>query len=277
MDTLEHLTRHLKTADDLHSLVRTMKALSAASIRQYERAVASLARYTRAVELGLHVVLRDMPAGARTQPAPAEGAIVVAFGSDHGLCGRFNEDLVVYLQHRLAAAPVPGRPPRILAVGERLADLLDGAGLTPERTLLVPGSAASITATVDTLLETLDAWNAGSVPTRVFHHRHQPAGPATVWSEPLLPIDFEAFRRLEEAPWPSHALPGFTLPRDRLFAALLRQHLFGRLFRACAESQAAEHDSRLRAMQSAERWLESQPHEPAGAAAPSAGADAHGG
>ena len=99
METLEQLRRQLDTADDLGGIVRTMKALAAVSIRQYEAAVRSLADYARTVELGLHVVLRDLPApepAPGRKPAQPIGAIV--FGSDHGLCGRFNEDIV---QHAL--------------------------------------------------------------------------------------------------------------------------------------------------------------------------------
>jgi F-type H+-transporting ATPase subunit gamma len=43
---------------------------------------------------------------------------------------------------------------------------------------------------------------------------------------------------------------------DRLFAALVRQHLFVALFRAAAGSVASEQASRLLAMQAAERNIE---------------------
>ncbi len=59
----------------------------------------------------------------------------------------------------------------------------------------------------------------------------------------------------EEA-WPSRCLPTFTMERNRLLASLVHQYLFVSVFRACAESQASEHASRLAAMQSAEHNLE---------------------
>jgi F-type H+-transporting ATPase subunit gamma len=46
------------------------------------------------------------------------------------------------------------------------------------------------------------------------------------------------------------------MDRDVLIGRLLHQYLFVMLFRACAESQASEHASRLTAMQSAERNLD---------------------
>ena len=50
METTESLKRHIDTAEDLHSLVRTMKALAAVNIRQLEHAVQSLAEYQRSID-----------------------------------------------------------------------------------------------------------------------------------------------------------------------------------------------------------------------------------
>jgi F-type H+-transporting ATPase subunit gamma len=42
VQTLEALQRQVHTAEELHSVVKTMKALAAVSIRQYEKAVEAL-------------------------------------------------------------------------------------------------------------------------------------------------------------------------------------------------------------------------------------------
>jgi F-type H+-transporting ATPase subunit gamma len=68
----------------------------------------------------------------------------------------------------------------------------------------------------------------------------------------LWPVDLEWLQDLEKKPWPSRVLPTFTMPRERLFHALLSQHLFVSLFRAFAESLASENTSRLMSMQAAE-------------------------
>jgi len=56
--------------------------------------------------------------------------------------------------------------------------------------------------------------------------------------------------------WPGSSLPTYTMDREVLLSSLLRQYFFISLFRACAESQSAEHGSRLRAMQAAEKNLD---------------------
>ena len=95
-DTTASLRRTDRQRGDLQSVVRTMKALAASSIGQYERSVRALADYYRTVELGLGACLRHERAGGldeRTKAAsPTPAAIgAVVFGSDQGLVGQFND------------------------------------------------------------------------------------------------------------------------------------------------------------------------------------------
>jgi F-type H+-transporting ATPase subunit gamma len=263
MEALEQIRQRLDSFEDLGAIVRTMKALAAVSIRQYEQAVHSLAPYYRTVELGLHVVLRDMPI---LPPAPlkkpeALGAVV--FGSDHGLCGRFNEEMVDYARERLKEAAGDGEPPRLIAVGARVASLLEAAGCTLEEIMFVPGAAARITVTVRQLLLKLEEWRFESGVERVYvlYNRPLKISGSRPTGIQLLPINFRHFQRLGEERWPGRTLPMFTMERDNLLASLLRQYFFVSLFRACAESLAAENASRLAAMQAAEKSLSERKEE----------------
>ena len=80
---------------DLQSVVRTMKALAASSIGQYEESVRALKDYYRAVELGLGACFRESePKLALAEPKAQTHAgtiSAVVFGSDQGLVGQFNE------------------------------------------------------------------------------------------------------------------------------------------------------------------------------------------
>src|SRR6202042_3816155 len=57
-DSSAGLRRKIGSAGELRSVVRTMKAVAAASIAQYERSVAALADYLRTIELGLSASFR---------------------------------------------------------------------------------------------------------------------------------------------------------------------------------------------------------------------------
>ena len=90
----------------------------------------------------------------------------------------------------------------------------------------------------------------------LFFNRHLSTGqyePATLR---LLPVDFARFASLGREPWESRRLPTFSMDREALLVALLRQYFFVSVFRACAESLASENGARLVAMQSAEKNLD---------------------
>ena len=58
-DTLASLRHKISGAGDLKSVVRSMKALAASSIGQYEKSVLALADYDRTLELSLAVCLKS--------------------------------------------------------------------------------------------------------------------------------------------------------------------------------------------------------------------------
>jgi F-type H+-transporting ATPase subunit gamma len=260
MESLDQLHSQLDSLEDLRTIVKTMKALSAASIRQYERAVIALTDYYRTVERGLYVVLKDMqnppvPSAHATKPMQL-GAIV--FGSDHGLCGRFNEEITGYALQQMASVITEPKNRIVLAVGVRVVGGLEQEGQATEEDFLLPGSATQITATVQQILLKLDDWRtqAGIEHVYLYYNRHSGGKGYTPTAIKLLPINLQRFHRLEEQPWPSRSLPTFSMNRDELLSQLLRQYLFVSIFRACAESQASEHASRLAAMQSAQQNLD---------------------
>lgn len=265
MESLAELRQQLDGLDDLRTIVKTMKALSAASIRQYELAVTALTGYYATVERGLHVVLRNFDMPRAPQPSARDprrlGAIL--FGSDHGLCGRFNEELVRYALDRMDASPADTEGRRLLAVGARAAASLEHEGHALEETFFVPGSAAQITTSVQQILLKIDGWRerGGIHYVYLFYNRHSGGSRYHPTGVELLPIRLQQFHRLQEERWPSRSLPTYTMNRETLMQRLLHQYLFVSIFRACAESQASEHTSRLAAMQSAERNLDDRMEE----------------
>ena len=104
-DTLASLRRKIGGAGDLESVVRSMKALAAASIGQYEKSVLALADYYRTVELGLVVCLRKQGMAAaeqhRPKPAATKTVSAIVFGSDQGLVGQFNDVLADFVAKAL--------------------------------------------------------------------------------------------------------------------------------------------------------------------------------
>ena len=258
METLESLARRIETTEDLQGIVRTMKSLSAVSIRQYDQAVAALRRYRRTIDQGLQVVLR----AERGRPArgddPAGATLAIVFGSDHGLCGRFNEAIVRFALERLRARGVSPGETRFIVAGVRAAARLEAAGVDIGATLDLAGAVEGLDETARTLVLAIDAARAEAGVERVlvFYNRRGAGETAKPQAVQVLPLDPRWLAHLRGRPWPSRRVPGFTLAPDALLKALVRQHLFISLFRAGAESAASEHATRLAAMQAAERNID---------------------
>jgi F-type H+-transporting ATPase subunit gamma len=265
MQTLEALSRRIATTEDLRAIVRAMKSLSAVSIRHYEDAVAALHDYGRTVDLALQALLRDRPAVVRAvAPAPG-GAAVVVFGSDHGLCGRFNDDVARFARERLRELEAAGARHRCLAVGARAEARLAALGEAVDERLPLPGSVSGLAALAQAVLVQIDAWGGAEGLGRVLliHHRRTGEAAADPHMRQLLPLSPERVRNLAARRWPSRRLPTFTMDAGSLLPAVVRQHLFSSVYRAAAESLASEHASRLAAMQAAERNIDAHLEEQA--------------
>ncbi len=260
MDTLETLGKRIATTEDLQSIVGTMKSLAAVSIRQYERAVAALRDYARTIELGLQVVLQEERSAAIGPEPASTSTLAIVFGSDHGLCGRFNHEIVRFAEAELRDGAA-GR--HYLVAGARPAAILEAMGRTVEEVWLLPGAVGGLRQTAHRILGAIDAHRSRASPLRVqlFYNRREAGSTATPTSLQLLPLDKAWLASVARRRWQGRSLPAFTMRPHDLLAALVRQHLFIGLFRAGAESAASEHATRLAAMQAAERNIEERLEE----------------
>jgi len=256
-ETAAGLQRKIRSAGDLQSVVRTMKALAASNIGQYEKAVRALGDYHRAVEMGLSICFRGASNALMTERGGRAGGVVgvVVFGSDQGLVGRFNDVITDYAASALAK--LPGAP-QVWAVGERAHARLEDAGLKPVGLYAVPNSIKAITPLVGRILMESEARDSHGAVTElyIFHNRptsgagYEPAG------ERLLPLDESWRRELAGLAWPTGNLREVMGVGATTLRGLIREYLFVSLFRACAESLASENASRLAAMQRADKNID---------------------
>ena len=258
-DTTASLRRKIGRAGDLQSVVRTMKAVAASSIGQYENSVRALADYYRTVELGLGAYLRERgPASLMTErkKQTVSGEIrAVVFGSDQGLVGQFNDVVADYAVKTLAALP---SKPEVWAVGERVHARLADAGLAPVGLFTVPNSVKAITPLVGQILVQSESRHSQGEVTELhlFYNRPTSGAVYAPVGQRLLPLDESWQRKLTELPWPTGNLPEVMGGGTSILRALVREYLFVSLFRACAESLASENASRLAAMQRADKNID---------------------
>jgi F-type H+-transporting ATPase subunit gamma len=273
IENTSSLRHKIESASELQAVVRTMKAMAAANISQYEQSVQSLTDYYSTVELGLGVCLRAIDSGLldqrEQQPTKPDVIHAVVFGSDLGLVGRFNETVADYAIQTLATFPAP---PEISTVGARVHTRLADEGLPLGNLFTVPNSVKAITPLIGEILvqNTVHQNEGENIELHLFYNRPISGALYIPVSQRLLPLDIEWQIGLTKHSWPTKYLPevientssrsccrgGSGSNDNTTLRALIREYLFVSLFRACAESLASENASRLAAMQRAEKNID---------------------
>ncbi len=260
MDTLESLRRKLGGAGNIKSVVRTMKAMAASNIGQYEMAVSSLGDYYRTVVLGIVAYFFDekiikLKEKKESQVSGEKQICAIVFGSDQGLVGQFNDLLTDFVFQFLSILP---GDKEVWAVGERVQLLLSDTGFTTTKLFSVPNSVNTITPLVGRILinseEFLEKGDRNEV--YIFHNQPKQGGGYMSVVQRLLPLDEQWRDTFSEQVWPTRNLPQVMGGTKPTLQALIREYLFVTLFRACAESLASENASRLAAMQRAEKNID---------------------
>jgi F-type H+-transporting ATPase subunit gamma len=256
-DTQVSLRRKIDGAVKLESVVRTMKAVAASSIGQYEAAVKALADYEHSVELGLSVCFRQVRSVAAPSGTGKKAGLIgaIVFGSDQGLVGQFNEAMAEFVETEIAT--LPGEK-KIWAIGERICGRLADAGLPTAGQFAVPTSVNAITSLVGQLQLACEApGNGGCTEVHLFHTRPTSGALWEPVSQRLLPLDALWQKDIAKIRWPTRSLPELFGPEEATLRAFISEYLFISLFKACAESLASENASRLAAMQRAEKNIDS--------------------
>ena len=262
MEELESLKRKIKNAEDLQSVVKIMKTMSASNIREYEKAVESLSEYNKTIEMGLQIVMmnkQDEFLITKSEGRKCLGAVV--FGSDQGLCGSFNDQIANYVIDKLKV--IDHEMCSILAVGERVISRLEAGGRPIDAHFSFFGTHQGVAQVMLDVLVELEEWrmNRGIDQIVLFYNKSVPDAVSRPHMVYLFPLDMDWLRELAEKKWPGRTLPTFSMDADRLFSSLVRNYLFFSLYRAFVESLASENASRLASMQMAEKNIEDHLNE----------------
>ncbi|PCJ76110.1 MAG: ATPase [Rhodobacteraceae bacterium] len=261
---LETLIRNTKTLDSIRGIVHTMKTLSAINARPYEHAARSIEAYHATVLQGFRAFLH------RNGPLPpiateVSTQVIVVFGSDHGMCGSYNEIVATQVSGYLDTIDAEHITTHVLCVGAQLNDALNGQDIWPESTLLPPASAEGIGRLAGDIVTRMDDIRqkalSGEIAVTLIFTDQMSNGQQQPVTKILLPLDTTLFGELADRPWVSRSLPDFNMPSKDLLSALIRSHLFASIFRASAEALVTENAARLSQMQHAEQSVDDRLEE----------------
>jgi F-type H+-transporting ATPase subunit gamma len=236
-----------------------MKAMAAVNITQYENAVSSLADYDQTVKLGLNVCFHQ----ANTAGSAAHHMLkndhkniaVIAFGSDQGLVGQFNNLLAECISKTVQT--YPGEK-YIWAIGERIRPLLSTVDMNIGKSYRLPGCLDTVSELVGELILEIEWQRENNNIGQLFVFHNKPTSKSTYspTMHKLLPFDQNWKNELVLAQWPNRSLPELLNNKEITFKALIREYLFVSIYKACAESLASENACRLEAMLRAEKNIE---------------------
>jgi F-type H+-transporting ATPase subunit gamma len=252
MSRRHELDRRLHSLEDIGKIMRSMKSLSYMETRKLARFLDSQQRVVDSIEEAAEDFLRGYP--ELLPAAGGEGMVYLLIGAERGFCGNFNEAVRDTLSRETVAAE-PGAT-RLIAVGNRLATLLDG---DPRLVAVIAGASAAeevpavLSRMVQPLRRLITEWGMSTLCVI-----HWDAEAEQVLCDPLLP----PFRSLPPdggaaRPFP----PRLNLAPEAFLTALIEHALFAGLHALLFGSLMAEHQQRVRHLEGALQRVDSRVQE----------------
>lgn len=248
-ENLKALRARIRSIGKTKKITRAMEMVSAAKLRKTEGVMKSSRPFMQKIQMLLGRLA--LSTGAEEHPLFQKSEtgipLLVVFTSDRGLCGAFNANILKRAAVELKANPAL----RLYVIGRKGRDYLrryyrdrifkevvDVPGLDPE-------TAEKIAA------DLLDGFMNGQYSTVNILYPHVIS---TASNQPVveryLPMDPTAFGVTEEEA--RHPIDYILEPSpERVFDAVLPRYLKSKIFLTLAESQTAEHSSRMMAMNNA--------------------------
>lgn len=257
--TLEALNKRIKTTTDLRDIVSTMKMLSSVSIGQYEKALASLNEYGATVREAFQGLLKDdsFIYTPKTNKSDHPKTIAVIIGTDNGLVGRFNRDILTFVRNNLKDRSCSDTT-QAICVGKRIGLMTQSAKIPVTATYAIMNSLKEIASIASMVLMKInDIISRQRIDQVLIYYTYRISGkPQKPVVRQLMPLPVDEMMHLKTEKWEGKTLPFITGNREALFSALSHEHLTVILAHALTASLAAEHYTRMVNMQQAEKNID---------------------
>lgn len=257
MKSLQSMKKNIDSTSSLYSIVNTMKAHASTNIIQFQQASNASMSYRLVLDKALYVVLNENPETTIENSSSNGRRIYVIFGSDHGLCGRFNERIIAYADDQIKNEDEAF----IFVVGQQVISRLKESFPLSE-SFTVPQTTDGVTSSVQKLLVSIDEIRNREKVSEILLLYNKSLGKTdfSETTEKLFPIDLKKLWR-ENLDWDSNTLPTFYMNGETLLQDLIQQYFFITLYRAFCYSLVAENESRIASMTSAKKNIEEKLEE----------------
>ena len=253
MSNAQIIQRKIKSAESLKSIVSTMKAYASANISQFQTAAKASMEYDEIIRMSLYVTLSTYEERERIRLCDKnKGKLFIVFGSDHGLAGRFNENISLFAEEIIKKERHEKN--RIIICGQQIEARL--AHLPEKKDVFyAPQSLEAIIESVIQILFKLDQYNKDIHEVFLIYNKSEGQNFFKENYQQLYPVSFKKIAR-DMGAWESNSLPQVLIDREKMLSELVKQYLFISIYRTFCYSLASENASRLASMQTAESNIE---------------------
>ena len=257
--SLEELQRKIKTTDDLREIVSTMKALSSASILQYEHANKSLNIYQNNLRDAFHALVKQSNFSQITQKKfSTDNYLVLLIGSNNGMVGKFNRELLQAAETDLRHQHISPQQTVFLPIGKRMVMQLQQNKLKMQASYPVANSVKEVSSLAENIILQIDAAITKLKITHVimwFHQRGK-RGMVEITKTNLMPFDSTKIAHYKNTPWETNNIPMLGVSTEKMFAELVNEALMISVAKEINASLASEHYTRMTNMQNAEKNID---------------------
>lgn len=253
MAGLGRASERLENIQSVEPILNALRTVSQASMQAARRRWEDAARYGRELLELASWLPEEVPDRAE---APPGGTLLMALGSDRGLCGSFNTDLAEAVVDHLSYELDPEQEVELWALGSRLQAALGQLGIQPDREeRFAEGSVPDFPRALRLAEEIQDGVQEGRFQrVRMIFNQQVRADRNRPVVEQLLPVELaEEPEPGKHERWPPPILetdPGGLGRRIRVQAVQVN------LYRFMLTSSAAEHAARFRLLEDASQNMD---------------------
>lgn len=260
MPTQLDIKRRIRSVKNTQQITRAMKFVAAARLRRAQERAFAARPYARAIARLVHSLALRVPQGVHPllRRPPEKHILLLAVSGERGLCGAFNANVIRRALEFLREHAQ--QDPRILVLGRKIRD-----AMRKQRWKIVAEhvditARPDLAAAAEIAKEVIARYESGEVDAvYVVFNEFKSVLAQNLKLEKLLPIEPEPAQASEAGAAEDRAPKSkesavdylFEEPPGELLGRLLPRYVQVQIFRALAESAAAEHAARMTAMDSA--------------------------
>lgn len=258
MPTLKAIRRRIASVKSTQQITRAMKLVAAARLRRAQEALSNALPYSEALAR-----VADSVLGAeRISLAPAEGAkssaLMVVVGSDRGLCGAYNANLMKAAEQQARTMRRNGLEPQFFAVGRKAADHFRRTGAPLVGESVNNPRLASVGLAREIAHRMLAAYQSGQAREIgiIYTHFRSAVSQSPIYERllPIAPPEGKQEGQVSGEGGQGLAAAAYYLvepSRAELIPLVVRTYVEAAVFHALVEAEASEQGARMTAMDSA--------------------------